>query len=97
VIAVIEEFFWRGFVYRWLQKQAFLEVPLSAFRLGYFVVVVLLFGVEHDRWVVGILAGIAYGVLLLKTRDIWATAIAHGVTNLVIGVYVLLTGYHHFW
>ena len=97
VIAVIEEFFWRGFLYRWLQKQTFLGVDLGAFRLGQFCLVVLLFGVEHDRWVVGIVAGVAYGVLLLKTRDIWAVSIAHAVTNLVLGLYVLATGYYAFW
>ena len=45
----------------------------------------------------GFLAGLAYGLLFLRTRDIWAACIAHASTNLALGFYVLATGHWEFW
>ncbi len=97
VIAVIEEFFFRGFFYRWLRKGAFWTVPLSAFDAQAFWTVVAVFGLEHDRWFAGMLAGAVYGWLAVRTGDIWAAAVAHGVTNLLLGVYVIASRQYGFW
>ena len=97
VIAVIEEFFWRGFLYRWMLGREFLKVDLGLFHAGMFLAIAVLFGLEHDRWLAGIVAGLAYGLLLIKTRDVWAAAVAHGVTNFLLGLYVLATGAYGFW
>ena len=48
-------------------------------------------------FLVGILAGLAYGLLLIRTRDIWAAVTAHVVTNLLLGFYVLVMGAYGFW
>lgn len=97
VIAVIEEFFFRGFFYRWLRKGAFGSVPLNAFDAQAFWTVVAVFGLEHDRWFAGALAGVAYGWLAVRTGDLWAAAVAHGVTNLLLGAYVILSRQYGFW
>ena len=97
VIAPIEEFFWRGFVYRALIAQPFVRVDPGRFRLWPFIVTTALFALEHDRWLAGAVAGMAYGLLMIRTRDIWAAAIAHSVTNLLLGAYVLSTGAYGFW
>ncbi|MCF7853421.1 MAG: CAAX prenyl protease-related protein [Candidatus Pacebacteria bacterium] len=97
VIAVIEEFFWRGFLYRWVVDKHFLNVQLKDFDWEAFLMVGVLFGLEHNRWLVGILAGAAYTLLMLKTRSIWAPCLAHIVTNLLLGLYVLVSGNYVFW
>lgn len=97
VIAVIEEFFFRGFFYRWLRKGAFWTVPLTAFDAQAFWTVVAVFGLEHDRWFAGMLAGAVYGWLAVRTGDVWAAAVAHGVTNLLLGVYVIVSRQYGFW
>ncbi len=97
VIAVAEEFFWRGFLYRFAVDKHFLGVELKRFHPGWFLLVALLFGLVHHRWLVGLLAGMLYGILLIRTRDIWAVCIAHGFTNLVLGLYVLVSGAYQFW
>ena len=56
-----------------------------------------MFAVEHEQWFAGALAGIAYGWLYLRTRDIWAAAFAHVVTNYTLGWYVLTTQSYQFW
>lgn len=97
VIAVIEEFFFRGFLYRWIIDRDFTRVDMACFDWEAFGMMVLMFGIEHQRWLAGILAGIIYLFVMLKTRDIWAASLAHVITNFMLGVYVLKSGYYAFW
>jgi CAAX prenyl protease-like protein len=97
VISLIEEFFWRGFVYRWVIDQNWLDVDIGSFHPGPYVLVALFFGFEHQRWLTGFLCGLAYGWLTIRTRDIWAAGVAHAVTNLLLGVYVVAAGQYQFW
>jgi len=97
VIAVIEEFFWRGFLYRVFIDRSFLTVEIGRFVWIPFVLVCLIFGLEHSRWLAGIFAGVAYGCLIIRTRDIWAGVTAHVTTNLLLGFYVVTTGSYQFW
>jgi CAAX prenyl protease-like protein len=97
VIAVAEEFFWRGFLYRWLIDRDFTSVDPGLFRLGAFLAVSLVFGLEHHRWFAGLLAGCAYGALYIRTRNLWAAVTAHVTTNLLLGLYVLASGAYRFW
>ena len=57
---------------------------------------VALFAIEHDRWAVGALAGAVYGFLALK-KGLTSAIIAHVVTNLVIGLWVIWRGDWQFW
>ena len=59
--------------------------------------VAILFGLEHHRIVVGIIAGVLYGLLLLWQKNLRGVTWAHSVTNLGLGVYVILTGNWAFW
>ncbi len=97
VIAAAEEYFWRGFLYRWMINRSFLSVPERPIHLGMFLLTAVLFGMEHDRWLVGILAGLAYGALYLRTRDLTAAVIAHMTTNFLLGLYVLAFAAYQFW
>ncbi len=80
VISVAEELFFR----KWL-------IGFAGF--GWMVA---LFAVEHDRWLVGALAGAVYGWLCLR-RGLGAAIVAHATTNLVLGLWVLRTGQWQFW
>jgi uncharacterized protein len=96
-IAMIEEFFWRGFLYRWLSGKNFLKIPLTHWDRTMFFAVAILFGLEHAEWMAGILCGLAFAGLLWRTGDLWAVVIAHGVTNFLLGLYVLFARQWHFW
>ncbi|MCL2104814.1 MAG: CAAX prenyl protease-related protein [Kiritimatiellaeota bacterium] len=97
VIAVIEEFFFRGFFYRWLRNAKFWRISLTSFDMHAFWVVVAVFGLEHDRWLAGMFAGVAYGWLTIRTGDVWAAALSHALTNLLLAVYVIGSGQYGFW
>ncbi len=98
VIAPIEEFFFRGFLYDWLRGD---QPPTNTTRRKYdskaFWVVALLFAIEHDRWLLGLLAGLIYGALALSRGGLRTGALAHIVTNLLLGIYVITSGQYGFW
>jgi CAAX prenyl protease-like protein len=97
VIAPVEELFFRSFLYRWLQKGDWTKVPLSRFDVSAFLWMVGVFALEHHtRLAVGAMAGAAYGLLAVR-RGLGAAVVAHVVTNLALGLYVVRTGEWGFW
>jgi len=97
VVPIMEELFWRSFLMRYLIDVDFRSVAMGAFTWLSFLGVAILFGLEHHRIIVGILAGLLYGALLLRQKKLRGVVIAHGVTNLGLGIYVVITGNWAFW
>ena len=97
VVPVMEELFWRSFLMRYLINPDFRSVPMGAFTWFSFIGVAVLFGLEHHRILVGIVAGLLYGLLLVCQKNLKGVILAHGVTNLGLGIYVILTGNWMFW
>ncbi len=97
VIAIAEEYLFRGFLYRWLNNNNFLSVPISKFDKAAFWSVVVVFALEHDRWLMGAVAGIVYGILAIRTGSLRSSIIAHIVTNFLLGLYVIYTKQYGFW
>ena len=80
VISVAEELFFR----RWLMRFA-----------GFWWMVVL-FAIEHDRWLVAAVAGMLDGWLAIR-KGLLSAIIAHVTTNLALGLYVIETRSWQFW
>jgi CAAX prenyl protease-like protein len=97
VVPLMEELFWRSFLLRYLIKTDFTTVAVGTFTWGSFVAVAVLFGLEHNYIIAGVMAGVAYNLLAVYTRSIAQCVLSHGVTNLVLGIYVLTTGKWQFW
>jgi CAAX prenyl protease-like protein len=97
IIPLVEELFWRSFALRFLIKSEFKSVPLGQFSWFSFVAVSFAFGVEHHRWLVGIIAGMIYAVTLYRSKNLFSPILAHAVTNFMLGVYVMATGKWYFW
>lgn len=97
VVPIMEELFWRSFLMRYLISSRFAAVAIGTVTPLSFGLVVVFFGVEHDLWLAGMMAGTAYGLLLARTQNLWTCVIAHGITNLALGVHVLVTHEWHWW
>ncbi len=97
IVPVFEELFWRSFVLRYIVNPKFENVPLGKFTWMSFIVTSILFGLEHNLWLAGIMAGVAYTLLFYYTRSLLTVILAHGVTNLLLGVYVVSTENWQFW
>ncbi len=97
LVPVMEELFWRSFLLRFASNQDFESLPIGTFTWTGFFIVAGLFGFSHPEWLVAIIAAVAYGLLLRQTKSIFACVIAHLVTNLVLGVYVITRHDWRFW
>jgi CAAX prenyl protease-like protein len=97
VVPVMEELFWRSFVMRWIDKPDFLSLDPAQAGLRGFCISVVLFGFEHNLWLAGIVAGVAYSVLFMRHRTIWSPILAHAVTNGMLGAWVVMTGAWSYW
>jgi CAAX prenyl protease-like protein len=97
VVPIMEELFWRSFLLRYIIDSNFLAVRIGTYSLASFAIGSVLFGLEHNLVLAGIMAGVAYTLLLYWTKSISQCVLAHAVTNLVLGIYVLQTGQWQFW
>jgi uncharacterized protein len=97
LVPVIEEVFWRSFVYRYLSHRDFDREPLGRFRPVSFLLTSLFFGLEHREWLAGILCGFAYQGLVVWKNRLGDAIVAHAITNFLLGVWVVWKGAWHFW
>jgi uncharacterized protein len=99
VVPVMEELFWRDYLWRTLlAPNDFKLAKVGEWDAKVFVIVVFAFaGVHLQMWVTAIVWGLLIGWLLVRTKSLGACIVAHGVTNLLLGIYVLVTGDRMFW
>ncbi|WP_229632061.1 CAAX prenyl protease-related protein [Pseudoduganella violaceinigra] len=97
VVPVMEELFWRSFLLRWLQQRDFLSLRPARAGLRAAAVSILLFGIEHNLWLAGIVAGIAYTLLYLRSETLWTPILGHAVTNGLLAAWIMATGNWIYW
>ena len=97
VVPVMEEVFWRAFILRWLHRPRFLDVDPREVGWQPLLISSAVFATEHHLWFAGLLAGLAYGWLYIRTGNVWVPVAAHAVTNGLLGWWVLATGSWTFW
>ena len=97
VVPIMEELFWRSFILRFIDSPDFLNLPPASASWRALAVSAVLFAVEHHQWLAGLVAGLAYGALYMRSRTLWSPILAHGATNLLLGIWVLITESWRFW
>ena len=97
VVPVMEELFWRSFLLRWLDTPAFAFADARRTSVRAFVLVAVLFALEHDLWLAGLIAGIVYNWLYVRTGRLWVPIASHAVTNGALGIWILSTRSWHLW
>ncbi len=97
VVPIMEEIFWRSWLLRYIISQDFQSVGIGRFTLPSFLIGTVMFGLEHNLWLAGIMAGAFYSILLYRTKSLVQCILAHAITNLLLGIYVIYTGKWFFW
>ena len=62
-----------------------------------FLVSSVLFGLLHDAWVAGVLAGMAYALARYRRGRLGDAVVAHMTTNLLLSLYAITTQHWSYW
>jgi CAAX prenyl protease-like protein len=97
VVAVIEEFLLRGFVMRLFVDADWADVPFGNVNLTAVLIGAVIYPVlTHPAEAFAAVAWFSLITLLMvRTRNIWDCVVAHGITNLLLGLWVLYSGQWH--
>ena len=97
VVAIIEEFFLRGFVMRFLVEHDWWKVPFGKVNTAAVIAGTAVPMLMHPAELLA--AAVWFSMvtwLMVRTRNIWDCVIAHATTNLLLGVYVVISGDWYF-
>ena len=98
VVPIVEEVFYRGFLLRYVtDPDDFRRVPLGRFSMVAFLFNIVFMAASHPEWLVAGIFSAAMCALIARTRKLFACIVAHGVTNLLLGVYVLHFHQWQYW
>jgi CAAX prenyl protease-like protein len=98
-VPLVEEIFWRGFLLRYLISEKFTAVVVGTFSWFSFVAVTGGFGFAHSRpdWIPALICGALYNMVAYRTRSLASCVIAHALTNLLLGLWIMQTRQWGFW
>jgi CAAX prenyl protease-like protein len=97
VIPVMEELFWRSFLLRWIDSRDFLARDPRRASWPAVAISCALFASEHTLWFAGLLAGVAYTALYMRSRNLWIPILSHATTNGTLGLWILATDNWRYW
>jgi len=99
VAPLLEEIFWRGFLLRYLIDEDFDAIPFGTYGPWANAVVAAGFMAEHAMpdWPAALAAGLLYNLAAYRTRSLSACTLAHGITNALLGGYIMMTRQWGFW
>ncbi len=89
VVPIMEELFWRGFLLRLFVGRYFERVQLGEFSWFSCLAVAGLFATVHSWYISAFVCALFYNWLLYRTKSILACLVAHGLTNLLLWIYIL--------
>ncbi len=98
LVPIIEELFVRGWLIRYIEDPKWWTVALSRLSLRS-VAFASVYGVfAHPGEAVAALVWFSLvSWLMLRTGNLWDCVVAHGVTNLLLGMYILNFNAWHLW
>ena len=96
-VPVAEELFWRGFLLRWVDGDDWERVPPGQFSGRSFLIVTVLFTLAHPEWFAAALYCVLLNGLMYWKRDLWVCVVAHAISNLLLGLYILVSGQWWLW
>jgi CAAX prenyl protease-like protein len=98
IVPIIEELFLRGWVVRFVHDPDWESVSLTQLSWAAVLAPTVYGVVTHPGEAVAAIVWFSLVTLLmLKTGNLWDCVVAHAVTNLLLGVYVIWFSQWHLW
>ena len=98
VVPVIEEFFLRGFLMRFVIREQWWTVPFGTLTPAAAIMGTVVPMLMHPAELLA--AAVWFSlvtVLMARTRNVWDCVAAHSVTNFLLGIYVVTQGAWQLW
>jgi CAAX prenyl protease-like protein len=96
-VPLAEELAFRGYLLRKLVRSDFESVDPRRFSLFAFSLSSALFGLLHERWLAGTIAGALFALALYRRGRIGDAVVAHATSNALIAATVLIDGRWGLW
>jgi exosortase E/protease (VPEID-CTERM system) len=97
-VPLAEELAFRGYLMRRVIARDFERVRFGSVGLWPLIVTSALFGFSHGAlWLPGVIAGVAFGTILIRTGRIGEAVAAHATTNGLVSAYVLAANQWQLW
>ncbi len=98
IIPIIEEFFLRGFLMRFVMQPDWWKLPIGAASAASWLAVITYAALTHPGELIAAIVWFSLVTLLVtRTKNIWDAITAHAVTNLLLGVWILTSGDWRLW
>jgi len=97
-VPIAEELAYRGYLMRRIAAEDFEALRFTAVGVVPLLVSAAIFGVTHGAlWLPGIITGVLYAALLVRTGRFGEAVAAHAATNGLVAAYVLLANQWQLW
>jgi exosortase E/protease (VPEID-CTERM system) len=97
-VPLAEELAFRGYLLRRLISSDFESVRFRDVGATALLVSAAVFGAEHGAlWLPGVVAGLVYGAVAMRTGRLGEAVTAHATTNALLAAYVLVAGQWQLW
>jgi CAAX prenyl protease-like protein len=98
IVPIAEELAYRGYLMRRLTQSDFESVAFQSVRWPALGLTAIVFGLAHGAlWLPGIVAGLAYGLILKRRGSLGEAVAAHATTNALIAASVLAGNQWQLW
>ncbi len=97
LVPLIEENFWRNLGLRYATNPDVDAVPIGTYSAAAFWLVAIGSAITHPEWLVALVAGVLFALLLKATHSMFAVILSHAVANLALGIYIVTTGDWKYW
>jgi exosortase E/protease (VPEID-CTERM system) len=97
VVPICEELAFRGYLLRAIVSRDFTSVSFERWTPLALVGSSLAFGLVHERWLAGALAGAAYALVQIRTGRVGDAIVAHGVSNAIVAGFTVFSGDWSHW
>lgn len=101
IVSLVEEIFWRGFLMRWISDPGgdWSEFSLKKCTLRSLWITAGAFALAHagPDLFVAVFYGALAGWVTIRTGNLWAVVAMHMTANLVLGIFIMSTGWWGLW
>lgn len=97
IVPVAEELFLRGFLVRWIEDVDFKSVRFDKLSWAAIIAPTVTSILTHPETVAAIVWFSMVTWLMIRTKSFWNCVVAHMVTNLLLGIHVVVTGAWELW